>query len=232
MNALSHSALDNPAWSALSSTHAHLAHGTRLALRYDPAVAPFAGVAAPTPEHWQALRTLVASSEPALLQCTADLPEAAGLQADRLFGVLQMIDTAGADAVDESGIEALGPQQADEMIELARRTSPGPFARRTVEMGRYIGLRDNGRLIAMAGERMRFAGFVEISAVCVDDAYRGRGMAGRLMTVLRNRVKAQGDRPFLHVRDDNASAIRLYRHLGFEDRQMFSLYRLSVPEPR
>ncbi|MBN3725580.1 GNAT family N-acetyltransferase [Burkholderia sp. Ac-20379] len=232
MNDLSHSALDNPAWSALSTTHAHLAQGTRLALRYDPAVGPFAGIEAPTQACLLALRALAASSEPVLLQSTANLPAVDGLEAERLFGVLQMIDTAGIGPVDERGIETLGPQHADAMIELARRTSPGPFARRTVEMGRYIGLRDNGRLVAMAGERMRFAGFVEISAVCVDDTHRGQGIAGRLMTVLRNRVKTEGDRPFLHVREDNASAIRLYRHLGFEDRRTFSLHRLTASASR
>lgn len=228
----SYQALDNPAWFALSTTHAHLALGTGLALRYDPAVAPFAGIEAPTEDGWAALRTLVASSEPVVLQSIAALPDVAGLHAERLFGVLQMIDTASLGTVDASDIEPLGPQHADEMIDLARRTSPGPFARRTVEMGRYIGIRDNGRLIAMAGERMRVEGFVEISAVCVDDAHRGKGLAGRLMSALRNPIKTRGDRPFLHVRDDNVSAIRLYRHLGFEDRRTFSLYRLTAPASR
>lgn len=94
-------------------------------------------------------------------------------------------------------------------------------------MGRYIGIRDQGKLIAMAGERMRLEGFVEISAVCVDDGYRGRGLAGRLVNVLRREILLRGDIPFLHVLDDNAPALALYRRLGFENRQAFLLYRLD-----
>ncbi|WP_408887679.1 GNAT family N-acetyltransferase [Neoasaia chiangmaiensis] len=69
-------------------------------------------------------------------------------------------------------------------MELADRTRPGPFARRTIELGTYIGIRRGGALVAMTGERMRFDRFTEISAVCVDPALRGCGCAGSLITRL------------------------------------------------
>ena len=117
------------------------------------------------------------------------------------------------------------------MIALARRTNPGPFGLRTRETGQYLGLRDDGRLVAMAGERMRMPGHVEISAVCVDETHRGRGLAARLMNVLRQRIAARGETPFLHVRDDNTGAIALYERRGFVTRQRFVLYRVALSEP-
>ena len=97
-------------------------------------------------------------------------------------------------------------------------------------MGRYIGLRDGGRLIAMAGERMRFDGHVELSAVCVDDGWRGKGLAVRLLGILRAEIEARGSTPFLHVFSDNHHAIALYQRLGFVRRRTFFLTRIGVAD--
>lgn len=220
--------LDNPAWFALTTKQANLASGTGAARRYDADIAPFAGVEAPTQEAFQALKTLISSDESAVLQSTADFPDIDGLKIERLFSALQMVDETTMKPTDEAQVIRLRPVDAHDMLDLANRTKPGPFGIRTIETGNYIGIRDKGRLIAMAGERMRLNGFVEISAVCVDDNYRGRGLAARLMNILRAGIQARGDTPFLHVRDDNASAIALYERLGFKARKMFSLYRVSV----
>ncbi|SAL86125.1 GCN5-related N-acetyltransferase [Caballeronia terrestris] len=117
------------------------------------------------------------------------------------------------------------------MLDLVQRTKPGPFGRRTGEMGSYIGMRDRGRLIAMAGERMRVDGYAEISAVCVDDDYRGKGLAGRLVNVLRKEIERRSETPFLHVFSDNTSAIGLYQRLGFELRRTFHLTRVGHTDP-
>ena len=47
------------------------------------------------------------------------------------------------------------------MLALVAATAPGPFGRRTPLLGRYLGIRDGGRLVAMAGERLRVPGHVE-----------------------------------------------------------------------
>jgi ribosomal protein S18 acetylase RimI-like enzyme len=228
MNDHDESLLDNPSWFALTTKQANLALGSGLARRYDPAVAPFSAVETRTSEAFHALGALISSDESAVLQSASELPEIEGLKIERLFAALQMVDKANMNSVDDKDVIRLNESDAKDMLELATRTKPGPFGIRTIETGNYIGIRDGGGLIAMAGERMRLNGFVEISAVCVDDRYRGRGIAARLMNILRGEIQARGDTPFLHVRDDNTSAIALYERLGFKARKTFSLYRVTT----
>ncbi len=230
MNRIDTDRLDNPAWEALTAKQARLAAGAGLARRFLPSIAPFAAVECLSGEALEQLADLLAPGEAVLLQTLTDVPSTAteaGLRAEKLFDVLQMTDERTIEPGDIGDVERLGAVDADDMVALAVRTNPGPFAQRTVETGQYIGLRDKGRLIAMAGERMRLDGFVEISAVCVDDDYRGKGIAARLMNILCAEIRKRGDVPFLHVRADNATAIGLYRRLGFEDRRTFALYRVT-----
>jgi len=104
------------------------------------------------------------------------------------------------------------------MLTLTELTKPGPFSKRTHEMGEYWGIRENGRLVAMAGERLRIAGFTEVSAVCTHPDCLGRGYAGALISMLVRRMCGRGERPFLHVRADNSRAVDLYERIGFEKR--------------
>ncbi|SFP49404.1 GNAT family N-acetyltransferase [Variovorax sp. 770b2] len=219
--------LDNPPWFALATKQAHLGQRGELAARYHPDVAAFAGVANTTPEAFRQLGLLLAAGEHVLLTAVEPLPPVEGMHAERLFAVCQMVDTAEAASAPQEDVRRLGAVDAPAMLALALETKPGPFGTRTHEMGNYIGIRDGGRLVAMAGERMRFDGYTEISAVCVNDANRGKGIAGRLMNVLRREIRGRGETPFLHVRDDNATAIGLYERLGFRTRQTFHLYRVG-----
>jgi predicted GNAT family acetyltransferase len=101
----------------------------------------------------------------------------------------QMVATRrNAGSIDDRDVIRLTSVDAKDMLDLERRTKPGPFAKRTHETGSYIGIRDRGRLVAMAGERMQFEGYVEISAVCVDDEWRGRGLAARLIQLLGKEI--------------------------------------------
>jgi predicted GNAT family acetyltransferase len=117
--------------------------------------------------------------------------------------------------VAKEDIEALGDTDAPEMLALAKLTEPGPFLQRTHVMGNFLGIRIDGRLAAMAGERMRFAGYTELSGVCTHPDFRGLGLARRLSAAVMARIEARGDQPFLHAWKTNHGAIALYEGLGF-----------------
>jgi predicted GNAT family acetyltransferase len=106
------------------------------------------------------------------------------------------------------------------MLALTARTKPGPFGTRTHELGTYIGLRDRGKLVAMAGERLKVPGYTEISAVCTDPEHSGKGYAGLLITEIMHRIRERGETAFLHVRQDKVRAISLYERLGFQLRKL------------
>ncbi|MFM0337064.1 GNAT family N-acetyltransferase [Paraburkholderia fungorum] len=219
--------LDRPIWAALTTKQAHLGYGDALARRYHPDVAPFAALACETPAAYQALLQLLLPHEQAAL--LSDEPVAAidGLQTTHVGVIHQMIARhREAASADDHEVSRLGDADVKEMLDLVQKTRPGPFGTRTWEMGNYIGIRERGRLIAMGGERMCVEGYVEISAVCVDEDYRGHGLAGRLIKVLRREIEQRGQTPFLHVFSDNMSAIGLYERLGFELRRAFQLTRV------
>lgn len=115
------------------------------------------------------------------------------------------------------------------MLELVELTRPGPFMDRTVELGTYLGIRHEGRLVAMAGERMRPAGWSEISAVCTHPDHRGRGLAGRLIRAVAAAVRERGDSPFLHAAAENTGAVRLYESMGFTLRRRPDFLGLRTP---
>jgi predicted GNAT family acetyltransferase len=112
---------------------------------------------------------------------------------------------------------------AGEMLALATLTEPGPFFHRTHQLGDFIGVKQNGKLVAMAGERMKPDGFTEISGVCTHPDHRGRGYAGGLMRIVAQKILTRGETPFLHVYDHNAGAIALYEALGFRFRAAMHL---------
>ncbi|WP_168791617.1 GNAT family N-acetyltransferase [Paraburkholderia aromaticivorans] len=221
--------LDRPIWAALTTKQAHLGYGDGLARRYHPDVAPFAALASETPAAYQALLQLLLPHEQAVvLRSDEPIGPIDGLQMTHAGVIHQMIARHHeAGSVDDHEVIRLGDADAKDMLALAQKTKPGPFGKRTGEMGNYIGIREQGRLIGMAGERMRVDGYVEISAVCVDEDYRGHGLAGRLIKVLRREIEQRGDTPFLHVFSDNASAIGLYERLGFALRRTFQLTRIG-----
>jgi predicted GNAT family acetyltransferase len=125
----------------------------------------------------------------------------------------------------------LGPDDVPEMLALVERTKPGPFGPRTIELGTYLGIRRDGALVAMAGERLHPAGWTEISAVCTDESYRGAGLATRLVRAVAAGIRARREVPFLHAAAANTTAIRLYESLGFTLRREVSFLILRTPEP-
>jgi predicted GNAT family acetyltransferase len=137
--------------------------------------------------------------------------------------LLQMVCEDGSrDVSSQSGfankITRLGAHNSPEMVELATLTKPGPFGIRTHELGSFVGIRCEGKLVAMAGERLKVPGYTEVSAVCTHPEHIGKGYAGTLMTEIMRGIWDRGEIPFLHVRSDNTRAIALYERLGFRTR--------------
>lgn len=220
--------LDNACWHALAGLQCGFAQGNELARRFDPEVAVFSAMPdEPTPESWEALRQLVGPGELAVLFRDAVVAPRGWRELARI-PTLQMLAPAAGDTPGPAA-ELLGPADAAAMLRLAERARPGPFSLRTCELGTYVGVRDSGVLIAMAGERLRLAGYTEISAVSTDAEYRGRGLASRLVQDLIVRIASRGERPFLHVAEDNRTAIRLYEKLGFTTRRTVQAVGLLTP---
>jgi predicted GNAT family acetyltransferase len=223
-----HARLDQAIWTALTSTQAHLGIGDSLARRYHPDVAPFAALAEETPAAYQALHQILQPDEQVALLSQDPLAPIDALQTTPMGTIHQMVATRReTGSADERDVLRLSKVDVPDMLALTQKTKPGPFGKRTHEMGNYIGIRDQGHLIAMAGERTRIDGYVEISAVCVDDEWRGKGLAGRLMTILRREIEQRRQTPYLHVFSNNRSAIGLYERLGFEVRRTFLLTRIG-----
>ena len=207
--------LDNPVWHALTGPHAGFVFGPGAACHYPRDIAPFSAIAEPTAA---AHRDLAADLPPgfeARLFRPADEAVPPGWETISARPIVQMV--AGGTTPEPTGtasIVPLGKADVDEMLALAEAARPGPFDRRTVLLGNYVGIRRDGRLVAMTGERFRLPGYVELSAICVDPDRRGMGFGSRLTRYLARRAHALGEAPFLHVFPENP-AMLLYARLGF-----------------
>jgi predicted GNAT family acetyltransferase len=209
--------LENPVYAALSGAQSRFARRSGRALRYAPDVAPFLALPGDASEDdWRdAVELVVPGAPAATMHDRAELPEA--LRVTHELELVQMVGESTRGAADPRAL-TLGSSDVPEMTALVRATEPGPFLPRTVELGRYIGIRRDGALIAMAGERIHFDGWTEISAVCTAAAHRGHGLASRLASTLVADIQGRRERVFLHVLTSNTNAIRLYEGLGFRAR--------------
>jgi ribosomal protein S18 acetylase RimI-like enzyme len=210
--------LDNPVYAALCGPHAGFAQVRGRVRRYPVDVAPFLALpSSPSVQDWRDAAGLVAPGAYAAVRCSgAELPDA--WSAIEAFDLVQMIGER-ATGVECSEAIPLGAADVPEMLELVAQTEPGPFLRRTIELGDYLGIRRDGALVAMAGERFRLDGWTEISAVCTRPDHRGQGLASQLIGALVAGIELRSQRVFLHVLSANAGAIRLYEELGFRVRQ-------------
>ena len=209
--------LDNPAWHSLELQPA-FAQGAGHARRYLPDVDPLAALEdGGPPEAWADLRPLIQPREGVhMLQPSFEVPD--DWRVLHQGTVVQMVGVEPPPPFDDIEFEALGPEDGPEMLALASATKPGPFAARTHELGQFVGIRDNGRLIAMAGERFVLPGMTEVSAVCTDPEYRGQGLAAALTAEISRQIFAREQQPFLHVVEENTTARRVYERIGFADR--------------
>lgn len=222
--------LDRPVWASLTTHRRHLSEGDALARRFMPDVNLFAAAADDSPAALQALADLVPVGDSVFIAQVPEVVVPPGFTLQKHGLIVQMLatrrlsDEAGADpeaAADGTGaLQVLGDADAPDMLALARLTEPGPFLPRTHTTGTYLGLREQGRLLAMAGERMRLPGYCEISGVCTHPDARGRGLARRLSAAMARRIEARDEQPFLHAWQTNQAAIALYESLGFRVRAL------------
>jgi ribosomal protein S18 acetylase RimI-like enzyme len=221
--------LDNPARSSLTGPHARFAERRGAVLRYPPEVCGFLALpSTPSAADWADAAALVGPGGLLPLAGVLTSPPDGWPVEFRGKGV-QMTGDAVAGATDAEAVP-LGLADVPEMLDLAERTKPGPFLPRTVEMGVYLGIRRNGALVAMAGERLHPPGWTEISAVCTDARWRGHGLATRLVLAVAAGIRARGEIPFLHAVATNVNAIRLYEQLGFRLRKTTEFSVTRVPE--
>src|SRR5579863_2582502 len=217
--------LDNVIWKALTTRQAEFAESFAEARRFVPEVTSLAGFREPTAEGYESLKGLLGGRGTIALFLEEPYQARAGWELAGNGAVLQMVCENGnglAASVNDDGpemVELCGADSA-EMIQLTALTKPGPFNRRTHELGTYLGIRRGGKLVAMAGERLKVPGYTEVSAVCTHPEHTGKGYARVLMTEIMRGIRERGETPFLHVRGDNTRAIDLYKLLGFRERKL------------
>lgn len=210
--------LNNPGWHALNSKHSHLAIRGRLAVRYPSDVLMGVAMADYNQEGLDDLWQLVGEKEAVAFINDGRPPQFEGWKILFAGAVPQMVCL---DLTSDSKIDALRLTADDvpEMLALVNLTKPGPFLPRTIELGDYWGVRREGQLVAMAGERMHLDGFCEISAVCTHPNFQGSGYGGALSTLVARHIMDRGEIPFLHHDPSNHGARRLYEKLGFQKRR-------------
>jgi ribosomal protein S18 acetylase RimI-like enzyme len=207
--------LDRPVWNALNTRHAALAQGGDLAKRYQPSIHPFAASRGETPESLRALAEIASPGETLIFLQADEFVLPRGFTATATALGVQMIAERHMPLIEDERIGKLGEADAADMLELATLTKPGPFTLKAQALGDFWGIRENGRLIAMAGERLKQDGLTELSGVCVHPDFQGKGL-GRLMTLYAaGKIFAKGEQPFLHTYASNSVAIGLYESIGF-----------------
>ena len=211
--------LDRPVWNALNSTWTGLAEGDCRALRLDRDHGVFGAAADRSPDSLAALAALVPFDAELWTVERPGWPTPPGTRIVRAAGLVQMVCTEpNPDPRHAFDIVGLSESDAPDMLALATLTRPGPYVRHTNRLGHFVGVRVNGELAAMAGERMKLPGWSEISAVCTHPDHRGRGYAGALMQTVAARMIARGETPWLTSYASNEGAITLYAKLGFRHR--------------
>jgi ribosomal protein S18 acetylase RimI-like enzyme len=217
--------LDNPFWHSLRTRHRGIALSQGEAARYPAEFAPFLGVAHAGVDVADAVAPLVAPGESVYLLGVAPIvPEGWHLEAFRPLA--QMVCTAPLDVIEGPEIIELSDAHRDDVLALTALVYPHYFRSRTMEMGRYFGIYQEGRLAAIIGERLGTDAYTEMSAICTHPDFNGRGYARRLTAMLTNDTLTRGRTPFLHVSHENTRAKQLYEQLGFHHRRDIGFWAL------
>jgi predicted GNAT family acetyltransferase len=216
-------ALDRPIWHALTTRQKHIAIGNDRARRFAPDIGLFAATPDDSDESQRALANLIAGDDRVLLLQVGNPPLPPGISAELTADGVQMVADKLQPVTTTAHIERLTDDDAPEMLALATLTKPGPFFTRTHTLGTFWGVKHDGKLVAMAGERMKLTGYTEVSGVCTHPDARGKGYAAALSHKVASLIIERGETPFLHAYATNKPAIDLYKALGFTLRTMVSV---------
>lgn len=219
--------LDNPSWYALTGPHAAFAEGSGLARRYPPEVSVFGAIADETAQSWDELATLIGPGREVVLNRAGSITPPTGWTTLGAGSGFQMVLDGEPTVGPSPLVRDLTEFDVEDMIALVALTEPGPFRSRTYELGGYRGIVEEGRLVAMAGQRVAMPTHVEISAVCTHPDARRRGYAALVTATVARGIIAGGRSPILHVAESNPGAKRVYEQLGFAVRTSltFGAYR-------
>ena len=228
--------LDNVIWQALTTRQTEFAESFGQARRFMPDVTSLGAFREATSDGYESLAGLLGTRGTIALFLDSPYENHAGWELVASAPLLQMVCDDGGRAANSGPafdleLVELGIADSPQMMELAALTKPGPFNKRTHELGTFLGIRRDGKLVAMAGERLKVSGYTEVSAVCTHPKHTGHGCARELMTQVMRRIRSRGETPFLHVREDNGRAIELYERLGFRRRVEVHLAVLRKNSP-
>lgn len=220
--------LDQPIWNALTTGNHNLALGTDTVKYFDKRVAPFADVEGQHPENFKKLYDNLADRQNVIIFSVNQQLDPGPYSLLERVDCLQMIYNKPAQKpAGEQVIRKLESADIPAMLELTAQTQPGPFLEQTIEFGHYHGIFDHHRLVSMAGQRFHPGTYAEISAVCTQPDFLGRGFARHLILHQIKRIMENGEVPFLHVKCENRNAIKLYESIGFEIRSELFVYILK-----
>src|SRR4051812_38697335 len=220
--------LENVIWHALTTRQSHFSESCDGARRFIREITSLCAFEDPSDYGYESLARLAGPGGTAAIFLNHAYVPRAGWEYIAGAPLLQMVcenghapsssKTLPSQQIAELGIAELGAEDSPDMLKLTALTKPGPFATRTHELGYYVGIRDAGKLVAMAGERLKVPGYTEVSAVCTHPDHLGKGYAAALMAEVMRCIRERGETPFLHARADNARAIAIYERLGFQIR--------------
>ncbi len=217
--------LDNPIYNASTSAHLGISLGTENVRYYLPSVASFAGLRENSTANFDELYQISGETNFFIVFSLSELEFSAHWKLIKTINMFQLVHNVNHLPVEESDVFIdLDEAHVEDMIALVQLTEPGPFLSKTINFGNYTGVMVDGKLVSMAGHRFNPTPYTEVSAVCTHPDHLGKGYAYRLLKEQIRRILAKNEIPFLHVRDDNKGAIRLYEKLGFQIRTPMIAY--------
>jgi GNAT superfamily N-acetyltransferase len=217
--------LDNPVWNALMTGNSKFAKGNEYLKYFDSEISPFAAMPDVDQINWEHLGKEISPKRPVAIFSPEEVHLPSRWILIELMNVLQLVYAKLLQPEEPflSLIPLLKENTAD-MVDLAGLTHPGPFLTRTIEFGNYEGIFVEGKLVAMAGQRLHPTPYIEISAVCTHPDFSHRGFATNLIYSQIKKIKSNSGIPFLHVKADHHNTLKLYEKLGFRVRKRMYLY--------